>query len=186
MSLRSDPGVRSKEWWGQVAVRTSNGIYRVLFLGTGNAGRSLLAEAILNHHANGRFVAFSAGTQAVGSPDSYAIGLLRRTMMPVDKLTSKSIESLKATEQAPMDFVFTVSEGARDLDISGWFGPTPMTAHWGVPDPFRATGPELERINAMREAFKMLERRIQLFVALPLESIDELLLKHTLADIGAS
>ena len=164
----------------------STGGYRVLFLGTANAGRSLLAEAILNHYSGGRFLAFSAGTQATASPDPYAIGLLRRTMMPVDRLASKSVETLRATQDAPMNFVFTVSEHARAINLSTWPGAPPMTAHWGVPDPLRTDGTALDRINAMREAFKMLERRIQLFVALPLEGIDALLLKRTLTEIGTA
>jgi len=159
--------------------------YRVLFLGTGNAARSIIAEALLRQYGNARFVSFSAGTAPIGSVDEHTEALLRRTQVVTDGLHSKSLEAVGADLKAPFDFVFTVSDAARDLPLPERFE-TAVRAHWGVPDPGVASGDELSRINATRSAFKMLERRIQLFVALPIDGIDHLLLSRSLAEIGRS
>jgi len=158
--------------------------YNVLFLCTGNSARSIIAEAILNREGRGRFKAFSAGSHPKGAPHRYAIELLQRLNHETDFARSKSWDEF-ATEGAPeMDFVFTVCDTAAAEVCPVWPG-QPMTAHWGIPDPAAATGSEAERRLAFSEAYRMLNNRISIFVALPHASLDRLALQKRLDEIGA-
>ena len=157
--------------------------YRVLFLCTGNSARSILAEAILNRSGGGRFVGYSAGSHPNGRVNPHALELLQRLGFPVDGLRSKAWDEFAVLDAAPLDFVFTVCDNAAGEACPVWPG-QPMTAHWGLPDPAAVEGSELDKANAFRETFRALERRINLFTALPIASLDRLALGAQLRDIG--
>lgn len=157
--------------------------YNVLFLCTGNSARSIIAEAILNQKRPDLFSAYSAGSHPAGRINDAARALLERMSFSTAGLRSKSWAEF-AGEQAPeLHFVFTVCDSAAAETCPTWPG-QPMTAHWGVPDPAQVVGTDIERINAMRDAFRVLERRIDLFVNLPIASLDALILRNKLDDIG--
>lgn len=158
-------------------------VYNVLFICTGNSARSILAEAILNHKGRGRFRAYSAGSQPVGRVNPHALDLLTRLGIPVDGLRSKSWDEF-ATPGAPaFDFIFTVCDNAAGEACPVWLG-HPQTAHWGVPDPAGVEGTEVEKAEAFREAFRILDHRVGLLINLPIGSIDHLAMTSHLAAIG--
>jgi arsenate reductase (thioredoxin) len=158
-------------------------LYNVLFLCTGNSARSILAEAFLNHHGQGRFCAFSAGSHPTGKVNPLAIELLERSDIPTKGLRSKSWDEFAAPGAPELDFVFTVCDNAAGEVCPIWPG-QPMTAHWGVADPAAVQGPDIEKKRAFREALNVLERRISLFVSLPLASLDRLSLRERVKEIG--
>jgi protein-tyrosine-phosphatase len=155
----------------------------VLFLCTGNSARSIMAEAILNREGRGKFRAFSAGSQPTGKVNPLALNLLRKTNYDVSKLRSKSWDEFAAPGAPKLDFVFTVCDDAANEVCPIWPG-QPMTAHWGLPDPAKATGNEAERAFAFDDCFRMLNQRISIFVNLPLDSLSKLSLQHHLDEIG--
>ncbi|HEY5607716.1 MAG TPA: arsenate reductase ArsC [Alphaproteobacteria bacterium] len=157
--------------------------YNVLFLCTGNSARSILAESILRHWANGRFAACSAGSHPKGAVHPYALDLLRSLKLPTAGLRSKSWDEF-AREAAPrLDFIFTVCDNAAGEVCPVWPG-NPMTAHWGVADPAAVDGSETERREAFRRAFRELENRIKIFVSLRTDKLDRLALQRELTAIG--
>ncbi|KJV09711.1 ArsR family transcriptional regulator [Elstera litoralis] len=158
-------------------------VFNVLFLCTGNTARSILAESILRHDGSGRFQAFSAGSQPKGTVHPLAVKLLTAEGFPTEGLRSKSWDEFAAPGAPPIDFIFTVCDNAAGEVCPIWPG-TPMTAHWGVDDPAAVTGTELEREAAFVTAFKQLRRRISVFTALPLASLDQLALQKRLSAIG--
>jgi arsenate reductase len=157
--------------------------FNVLFLCTGNSARSILAEAILNQKGSGRFAAYSAGSYPTGQVNPFALALLRRMDLPTAALRSKSWDEFAAPGAPLLDFVFTVCDNAAGELCPVWPG-QPMTAHWGVPDPAAVQGSEFERTQAFRDAFRVLERRIDLFTSLPVSSLDRMALSQQLRDIG--
>ncbi|WP_201841147.1 arsenate reductase ArsC [Microvirga zambiensis] len=160
-------------------------VHNVLFLCTANAARSVLAEALLNDLGRGRFRAYSAGSRPLGSINPYALNLLRNFGHDTSALRPKSWDEF-ATPVAPqMDLVFTVCDSAANEPCPVWTG-HPTTAHWGVPDPKAATGSEAEIALAFDDAYRMLRRRIELLLALPIGSIDQLTLEESLREIGKS
>jgi protein-tyrosine-phosphatase len=157
--------------------------YNVLFLCTGNSARSILAEAILNKSGGDRFNAFSAGSHPNGKVNPYALELLQRLGMDTAGLRSKPWDEFSAPGAPELDFVFTVCDNAAGEVCPAWPG-QPMTAHWGMPDPAAVQGTDLDRASAFRETFRGLERRIQMFTALPITSLDRLSLTNKIRDIG--
>jgi arsenate reductase len=157
--------------------------YHVLFLCTGNSARSILAESLLQHWSRGRFVAHSAGSQPKGSVHPYSLDLLRSLKLPSEGFRSKSWDEFAQAGAPHLDFVFTVCDSAANEACPIWPG-QPMTAHWGVPDPAAATGSEIAKRQAFREALRQLENRIKVFTALPLATIDRMSLKKRLDEIG--
>ena len=155
----------------------------VLFLCTGNSARSILAEAIMNRLGNGRFKAFSAGSRPKGQVHPHALALLEKLNYPVAELRSKPWDEF-AVEGAPeLNFVFTVCDDAAGEVCPIWPG-QPMSAHWGIPDPANVTGNEAEIALAFADAFRFLNNRINIFVNLPLDSLDRLSLQRRLDEIG--
>jgi arsenate reductase len=165
--------------------REDKGPFNVLFLCTGNSARSIMAEVLLNRAGQGKFRAFSAGSQPKGQVHPYALDLLRRMNFDVSGLRSKSWSEFAQPEAPKLDFVFTVCDNAAAETCPVWPG-QPMTAHWGVPDPAAATGNEAEVRLAFADAFRMLSNRINIFVSLPLRSLDALSLQRQLDAIGNS
>ena len=159
--------------------------YNVLFLCTGNSARSIIAEAILNRAGRGRFNAFSAGSQPKGKINPRTLDLLRKFNYDVSTLRSKSWSEFAKPGAPDLDFVFTVCDNAAGESCPLWPG-QPITAHWGIPDPVAASGTEAEIALAFKDAYRMLNRRIDLFLALPIEKLDRLVLTTRLREIGRS
>ena len=157
--------------------------YNVLFLCTGNSARSIMAEAILNFRGGANFTAFSAGSQPNGSVKPQALQQIEEARMPTEGLRSKSWEEFSGPSAPHLDFVFTVCDNAAKEPCPYWPG-QPMTAHWGVPDPAAATGTPEEIQRAYRDAFITLDRRIRLFLSLPLTSLESLAIKREIEQIG--
>lgn len=158
-------------------------VFNVLFLCTGNSARSILAEAILNRVGQGRFRAFSAGSQPKGEVHPYALDLLKSLNHDTSFARSKSWEEFAVPDAPPMNFVFTVCDNAAAEACPVWPG-QPMTAHWGVPDPAAAEGTEAEKRLAFADAYRMLNNRISIFVSLPMGTLDKLSLQKRLDEIG--
>jgi arsenate reductase len=157
--------------------------YNVLFLCTGNSARSIMAEAILNLKGRPRFTAYSAGSHPSGEVRPEALHRLEQAHVPTEGLRSKSWEEFNRPGAPPLNFVFTVCDNAAKEVCPIWPG-QPLTAHWGIPDPAAARGTREEIQRAYRDAFFMLDRRISLFLNLPLASVDRLALKKELESIG--
>jgi arsenate reductase len=155
----------------------------VLFLCTGNSARSIMAEAILNRHGQGRFEAHSAGSHPAGKVHPIALELLERYNYPTARLRSKDWDEFAAPGAPPIDFVFTVCDNAAGEVCPIWPG-QPMTAHWGVEDPAAVVGPDEKRLRLFRDIYFQLERRIQIFISLPIASLDRLSLQRRLDEIG--
>lgn len=159
--------------------------YNVLFLCTGNSARSIMAEAILNHRGAGRFTAYSAGSRPTGSARPEALRQLQSAGLQTAGLRSKSWDEFAAPDAPKLDFVFTVCDNAAKEECPYWPG-QPMTAHWGIADPAAVEGTPEEIARAFRDAFIVLDRRIGLFLSLPLATLDQLAIKHQLDTIGRS
>jgi arsenate reductase (thioredoxin) len=157
--------------------------YNVLFLCTGNSARSIMAEGILNFMGKPRLTAYSAGSHPSGVVRAEAIARLDEAGIPTQGLRSKSWDEFSQKGAPVLDFVFTVCDNAAKEVCPIWPG-HPTTAHWGVPDPAAVTGTIQEVERAYREAFSILERRIGLFLSLPLATIDRLALKTEVEKIG--
>jgi arsenate reductase (thioredoxin) len=159
------------------------GHYNVLFLCTGNSARSIMAEAILNFRGRPHCSAYSAGSHPSGEVRSEALQEIEAAHIPTKDLRSKSWDEFAQPGAPQLDFVFTVCDNAAKEVCPVWPG-QPMTAHWGVPDPATVHGTEEEVQRAFREAFLSLDRRIALFLCLPLASLDRLALKREIDKIG--
>jgi arsenate reductase len=157
--------------------------YNVLFLCTGNSARSIMAEAILNQKGKPSFSAYSAGSYPAGSVNPNALKQLETARLPTDNLRSKSWDEFAKPGAPQLDFVFTVCDNAAKEVCPVWPG-QPVTAHWGVPDPALVSGNKEKIERAFRDAFVVLDRRISLFLALPLSSLDKLAIKNELDHIG--
>ena len=157
--------------------------YNVLFLCTGNSARSIMAEAIMNYKGRPNFTAYSAGSHPSGSVRPEAITQLENVHLPTVGLRSKSWEEFSKPNAPKLDFVFTVCDKAAKEICPIWPG-QPMTAHWGVADPAAVRGTDREIERAYRDGFLTLERRISLFLCLPLATIDKLAIKKEIDEIG--
>jgi arsenate reductase len=163
----------------------SDTTYNVLFLCTANSARSILAEAALNRLGAGKFKAFSAGSHPGGRVNPFALALLEKEGIDTRFARSKSWDEFAEPDAPKMDFVFTVCDDAANETCPIWPG-QPMTAHWGVPDPAKATGTDAEIALAFADAYRMLSMRISIFVNLPIASLDRLALKKRLGEIGTT
>jgi arsenate reductase len=159
------------------------GHFNVLFLCTGNSARSIMAEAILNYKGRPSFTAYSAGSHPSGVVRPEAIRQLESARLPTNGLRSKSWDDFTKPDAPKLNFVFTVCDNAAKEVCPFWPG-QPMTAHWGVPDPATVQGTQEEIDKAFRDAFFMLDRRISLFLSLPLTSLDRLAIKREIDKIG--
>jgi arsenate reductase (thioredoxin) len=155
----------------------------VLFLCTGNSARSIIAEAILNKVGEGRFRAYSAGSQPKGEVNPQTIRLLDGLGYDTSGFRSKSWDEFAGPDAPQFDFIFTVCDSAAGETCPVWPG-RPTTAHWGIPDPADAKGSDAEVAHAFNDAYRMLHRRISVFTALPLDSLDAVTLKAKLREIG--
>ena len=159
--------------------------YNVLFLCTGNSARSIMAEAILNKRGAPRFKSFSAGSHPSGKIRPEALRELEVAHLATDTARSKTWEEFAQPGAPVMDFVFTVCDNAAREVCPVWPG-HPMTAHWGIPDPAAVVGTPDEVQRAFREAFMSLDRRVGLFLSLPMEALDRLAIQKEIDRIGRS
>jgi len=157
--------------------------YNVLVLCTGNSARSILGEALFNALGKGRFIAHSAGSKPAGQVNPFALELLKQQGFSTEGLRSKSWDEFAVPGAPEFDFIFTVCDNAAGEACPLWLG-KPATAHWGIPDPAAVTGDDATRRAAFRKASDQLARRIKLFMSLPIEKLDKLVLKEKLAEIG--
>ena len=157
--------------------------YNVLFLCTGNSARSIMAEAILNRKGRTNFSAFSAGSHPSGLVRPEALKQIELSRASTEGLRSKSWDEFAKPDAPQMDFVFTVCDNAASEVCPVWPG-QPMTAHWGVPDPAAVTGSPEQIERAFRDAFMILDRRITLFLCLPLSTLSQLAIKKEVDRIG--
>jgi len=160
-----------------------SGHYSVLFLCTGNSARSIMAEAIMNQKGAPAFTAYSAGSHPAGAVRPEALRQLEAAHVPSKGLRSKGWEEFGQPGSPQLDFIFTVCDNAAREACPVWPG-QPMTAHWGVPDPAAVQGSARQVEDAYRQAFMMLERRIRLFLSLPLAALDRLAIKTEVDRIG--
>ncbi|SAI07648.1 Arsenate reductase [Bordetella ansorpii] len=163
----------------------SEKIYNVLFVCTGNSARSILAEGLLNGMGRGRFVAHSAGSHPRGEVHPMALATLERLRMPAAGYRSKSWVEFAQAGAPPVDFIITVCDSAAGETCPVWPG-KPMSAHWGVPDPVAVEGSEEVRMRAFQDAAVIIKRRIELFLSLPMASLDAMSMQRELHDIGKS
>ncbi len=157
--------------------------YNVLFLCTGNSARSIMAEAILNQKGKGSFTAYSAGSHPSGTVRPEALKQLELAQIPTTRLRSKSWDEFAAPGAPKMDFVFTVCDNAAKEACPCWPG-QPMTAHWGIADPAAVKGTPEQVERAFRDAFSILDRRIGLFLALPLSTLEQITTQREIENIG--
>ena len=158
-------------------------IFNVLFLCTGNSGRSILAESVLCKDGAGRFNAFSAGSHPKGAVNPFALKVLERLEYPTDGLRSKSWEEFSGPNAPVMDFVFTLCDDTAGEPCPVWPG-QPMTAHWGIEDPAAVEGTAIQKQAAFVLAARYVRNRISAFTNLPIESLDKLSLTAKLREIG--
>lgn len=156
--------------------------YKVLVLCTGNSARSILGEVLFNALGKGKFKAYSAGSKPAGKVNPGALEWLQANGYSTEGLRSKSWDEFAVPGAPEFDFIFTVCDNAAGEACPLWLG-KPATAHWGIPDPAHVEGDE-ERRAAFKKAAEQLARRIQLFMSLPIEKLDKLVLKEKLAEIG--
>lgn len=164
-------------------VPVSDRVYHVLFVCTGNSARSILAEGLMNALGKGRFVGHSAGSHPKEQPHALALQTLTAHGMFTDGLRSKSWDEFARPGAPTLDFVFTVCDQAAGEACPYWPG-QPMTAHWGLPDPAALQGSTQQQQQAFLDTFVALKRRIELMLALPLDSLNSLALQRELDDIG--
>ncbi|MGD0801128.1 MAG: arsenate reductase ArsC [Terracidiphilus sp.] len=157
--------------------------YNILVLCTGNSSRSIMAEALFNTLGAGRFKAYSAGSHPTGVVNPFAIELVRALSYPVDQLRSKSWNEFAQPGAPEMDFVVTVCDSAAGEMCPFWPG-KPVTAHWGFPDPAAVEGMEDEKRAAFTRIFHQMRNRVQLFLSLPLETLNRMAIERQVRAIG--
>ncbi len=159
--------------------------FDVLFICTGNSARSIFAEVLLRDLGQGKFQAFSAGTRPGSALNPVALDVLARNGHDVAGLRSKHVTEFQVPDAIMMDFVFTVCDTAAGEECPPWPG-QPITGHWGLPDPVKATGTDAEKALVFAQTYAALRRRIAAFVALPFDTLDRMSLQHSVDAIGSA
>jgi protein-tyrosine-phosphatase/DNA-binding transcriptional ArsR family regulator len=157
--------------------------FNVLFLCTGNSARSLIAEVILRDLAGGRFTAFSAGTAHRSAPNPFAVEVLSSKGHDVSLLHPKNITEFQRDDAPKMDFVFTVCDRAANEDCPTWPG-QPISGHWGMPDPVKFEGTDVEKRLAFHQTYTAMHNRLTAFTALPLNGLTRSALQNQIDEIG--
>ena len=157
--------------------------FNVLFLCTGNSARSIMAEAILNQKGTPNFTGYSAGSNPTGRVRPEALQQIAAAGMPTEGLRSKSWDEFAKPDSPHMHFVFTVCDRAASEVCPVWPG-HPLTAHWGIPDPAVVEGTAQDVERAFFQAFSALDRRITLFLSLPLATLEEEVIQSEITRIG--
>lgn len=157
--------------------------YNVLFICSGNSARSIFAEALMRDLGEGRFVAFSAGTRPGSALNPFALDVLARNGHAVGTLRAKHLAEFQTADAPVMDFVFTVCDAAAAEECPPWPG-QPISGHWGLPDPVKATGTDAEKGLVFAQTYAGLRRRIMAFAALPMHQLDRISLQKQVDQIG--
>ena len=157
--------------------------FDVLFICSGNSARSVFAEALLRDLGRGKFQAFSAGYNPNSDLNPFAVEILQRNGHDTSTLRSKHISEFQKPGAIVMDFVFTVCDTSAAEECPPWPG-QPITGHWGLPDPVKATGTDAEKALVFAQTYAALRRRIAAFVELPFESLSRLSLQSHVDAIG--
>jgi arsenate reductase len=157
--------------------------YNILILCTGNSARSILGEALFNTLGAGRFQAYSAGSHPSGKVNPFAIEQVQALGYPVENLRSKSWDEFALPDAPQMDFILTVCDNAAGEVCPLWPG-KPVTAHWGFPDPAAVEGTDEVKRAAFASTLRQIRKRVQLFLSLPLETLDRLTIESQLRAIG--
>jgi len=160
-------------------------IFNVLFLCTGNSARSILAEALTTTLSQGRFIGFSAGSKPTGKVHPIAEALAIEMGYPKKNLRSKSWEEFSKPDAPHMDFIITVCDNAANEACPIWLG-HPATAHWGFPDPASIEGNDQDKRLAFQKILGMIKRDIELFIKLPLESLNHEAIKKSIQAIHSN
>jgi len=176
-------GAEGRAACGELLHQMTERIYNVLFLCTGNSARSVIAESLLNHWGHGRFRGFSAGSFPKGQVNPHAVDLLKRMNLPTENLRSKSWDEFAAPGAPALDFVITVCDKAAGEMCPLWPG-QPITAHWGFPDPAAIEGTDEQKRAAFAQTARQMRNRVQLFLSLPLETLDGLVIEKQMREIG--
>lgn len=158
--------------------------FDVLFICSGNSARSIFAEALLHDLGKGKFQAFSAGTRPNTALNPFALEILKRNGHDTARLRSKHVSEFQKPDSVVMDFVFTVCDTAAAEECPPWPG-QPITGHWGLPDPVKATGTDAEKSLVFAQTYATLRRRIAAFVELPFESLGRMSLQSHVDAIGS-
>lgn len=162
-----------------------NDTYNILFLCTGNSARSILAEGLVNHLSGGRFKGFSAGSQPVGRVNPFALETLHTLGCETTGMASKSWDVFAAPDAPRMDFIVTVCDSAAGEACPYWPG-SPVTAHWGFPDPAKVEGDDETRRAAFARTAQAIAQRLRLLLSLPVDKLDRLSLQNELRALGSS
>jgi protein-tyrosine-phosphatase/DNA-binding transcriptional ArsR family regulator len=157
--------------------------FDVLFICSGNSARSIFAEVLLRDLGRGKFQAFSAGTRPNTQLNPFALEVLKRNGHNIAGLRSKHVSEFQEPGSIVMDFVFTVCDTAAAEECPPWPG-QPITGHWGLPDPVKASGTEAERALVFAKTYAALRRRIMAFVELPFDSLSRMSLQTHVDAIG--
>ena len=157
--------------------------FNVLFICTGNSARSIFAETLLRETAGDRFNVYSAGTRPQSELNPFALEVLKQKGHDTSALRAKNISEFQGPDASEFDFVFTVCNQAANEECPAWSG-QPVSAHWGMVDPVKATGTPAEKSLAFQQAYGMLLRRVAAFAALPIESLDRISLQRAVDDIA--
>ena len=158
-------------------------VHNVLFLCTHNSARSIMAEALLNNLGEGRFRAFSAGSEGGPGPKPMALKVRVAEGIPTEGLSSKTWDIFAQPGAPVMDLVITVCDQAAGEACPHWPG-QPITAHWGIEDPSNVQGSEIERERAFVTALRYLRNRINVLLSLPVANLDEMALAQQVQRIG--
>lgn len=155
----------------------------VLFICTGNSARSIFAEAIMRDVAGDRFNVYSAGTQPRSELHPLAVEMLEHKGLDTSPLRSKNTSEFQTPDAPTMDFVFTVCDQAANEECPAWPG-QPISAHWGLPDPVKATGTQAEQRLAFQRTYGAMRNRIIAFTALPMDTLSRVSLQNEVDAIG--
>jgi protein-tyrosine-phosphatase/DNA-binding transcriptional ArsR family regulator len=159
--------------------------FNVFFVCSGNSARSIFAEALLRDLGKEKFLAFSAGIRPNSELNPFALDVLKRNGHDVSVLRSKHISEFQQPDSVKMDFVFTVCDAAAAEECPPWPN-QPITGHWGLPDPVKATGTDAEKALVFAQTYVALRRRITAFVELPLKSLTRMALQSHVDHIGST
>jgi arsenate reductase len=157
--------------------------FNVLFICTGNSARSIFAESLMRELGGDRFNVYSAGTQPNSDLNPLALQVLKDKGHDTTALRAKHISEFTGPDAPQLDFVFTVCNQAANEECPAWDG-QPISGHWGMPDPVKATGTDAEKSLAFQHAYGALKHRIAAFAALPVDSLDRIALQSAIDEIG--
>jgi arsenate reductase len=142
----------------------------VLFLCRANSARSIMAEALLRELGGERFEAFSAGIEPAEDVHPLTLAQLRPTMGDLGKVRPKSWNVYMTADAPVMNVVIAMCEEAGESHAPAFPG-NPVFCQWNFADPLEVGGNDAEQKREFEQVFRQILRRISVFVALPLQSM---------------